>query len=240
MTNVIQLYQNLKGDKIVWLIVALLSIFSLLSVYSSAGSMAFKIRQGNTEYYLIQQFVFIACGLVLTWLCYRLDYVKYARIAPYLIFAAVPLLIYTMFFGTEMNEARRWITIPWIDKTFQTSDFAELALILFVSRSLATKQEYIKDFKSAFVPIILPVIVICGLIAPANLSTAALLFMTSLTLMFVGRISLKYVMILVVSGLLVGFSIYKIGLSHPELIRSKTWEDKDKNIHEFFRRSIPN
>ena len=230
MTNVIKMYQELKGDKIVWLIVALLSLLSLLSVYSSAGSMAFKMREGNTEYYLIQQLVFIACGLVLTWLCYRLDYLKYARMAPYLIFLAVPLLIYTMFFGTEMNEARRWITIPWIDKTFQTSDFAELALILFIAKSLATKQEYIKDFKSAFMPIILPVIVICGLIAPANLSTAALLFITSLTLMFVGRISLKYVMILIVSGLFVGFTIYKVGLSHPELIRSKTWETRIKTF----------
>jgi cell division protein FtsW len=139
---------------------------------------------------------------------------------------SVPLLIYTMFFGEEINEARRWITIPWIDKTFQTSDLAEISLIIFVAKSLATKQEYIKDFKSAFVPIILPVILICGLIAPSNLSTGALLFVTCIILMFVGRISLKYVFMLVFSGLLVGYSIYQIGKKYPEFIRSKTWETR--------------
>jgi cell division protein FtsW len=230
LSNVIQLYRNLKGDKSIWLIVISLSLFSLLAVYSAAGSMAFKLREGNTEYYLVQQFVFIASGLMLMWLCYRLDYVKYAKYAPYLLFLTVPLLIYTMFFGTEMNEARRWITIPWIDKTFQTSDFAEIALIIYIAKSLATKQEYIKDFKSAFLPIIMPVVVVCGLIAPANLSTAALLFLTSIILMFVGRISLKYVAIIIISGLLVGFTIYKIGLANPEFIRSKTWETRVKTF----------
>ncbi|MFN8319068.1 MAG: FtsW/RodA/SpoVE family cell cycle protein [Saprospiraceae bacterium] len=230
MTNVIQLYHQLRGDRAIWLIVALLSLFSLLAVYSAAGSMAFKLREGNTEYYLVQQFMFLSSGLLLMWLCYKLDYQKYARFAPYLMALAVPLLIYTMFFGTEMNEARRWITIPWIDKTFQTSDFAEIALILFLAKSLATKQEYIKDFKSAFLPIILPVILICGLIAPANLSTAALLFVTSITLMFIGRISLKYVFLLIMSGLLTGFAIYKIGLANPEFVRSKTWETRVKTF----------
>jgi cell division protein FtsW len=226
LTNVIQLYQNLKGDRAIWLIVSLLSLFSLLAVYSAAGSMAFKLREGNTEYYLVQQFIFLASGLVLMWLCYRLDYQKYARFAPFLMALSVPLLIYTMFFGEEINEARRWITIPWIDKTFQTSDLAEISLIIFVAKSLATKQEYIKDFKSAFVPIILPVILICGLIAPSNLSTGALLFVTCIILMFVGRISLKYVFMLIFSGLLVGFTIYQIGKKYPEFIRSKTWETR--------------
>lgn len=226
MTNVIKLYQNLKGDRAIWLIVSILSLFSLLAVYSAAGSMAFKMREGNTEYYLVQQFIFIASGLVLMWLCYRLDYQKYARLAPYLMAISVPLLIYTMFFGEEINQARRWIAIPWIDKTIQTSDLAEIALIIFVAKSLATKQDYIKDFKSAFVPIILPVILICGLIAPSNLSTGALLFVTCIILMFVGRISLKYVFILMFSGLMVGFTIYQIGLKFPEFIRSKTWETR--------------
>lgn len=226
MTNVIQLYRDLKGDRAIWLIVAILSLFSLLAVYSAAGSMAFKMREGNTEYYLVQQFVFIASGLLIMWLCYRLDYVKYARFAPYLYIAAIPLLIFTMFFGTEVNEARRWITIPWIDKTFQTSDFAELALILYVARSLALRQDIIKGFKTAFGPIILPVIVICGLIAPANLSTAVLLFVTCIILMFVGRISLKYIFILIFGGMICGYSIYKLGKHIPGFARSETWESR--------------
>ena len=223
MSNVIRLYQDLKGDKIVWLIVALLSIMSILSVYSSAGSMAFKMRNGNTEFYLIQQMIFILTGIALMFMCYRLDYRIYSKLAPYLMIVTVPLLAYTLAFGTEINDARRWITIPWIDKTFQTSDFAKVALILYVARSLATKQEYIKDFREAFVPIILPVILVCGLIAPADLSTAALLFATCLTMMFVGRISLKYVLLLLLLGAGVGALIFLIGQSFPEYVRVDTW-----------------
>lgn len=230
MTNVIRLYQDLRGDRAVWLIVALLSLMSVLSVYSSAGSMAFKMRDGNTEFYLIQQLVFILTGLALLVLCYKLDYSVYSKLAPYLMFLTVPLLLYTVAFGTEINEARRWITIPLIDKTFQTSDFAKIALILFVSRSLATKQEYIKDFKGAFLPIIFPVILVCALIAPADLSTAALLFLTCLTMMFIGRVSLKYVFLLILLGLAVGAIIFAIGLSFPEYVRVDTWMTR---VNEF-------
>ncbi len=230
MTNVIRLYQDLRGDRAVWLIVALLSLMSVLSVYSSAGSMAFKMRDGNTEFYLIQQLVFILTGLALLVLCYRLDYTVYSRLAPILMVLTVPLLLYTVAFGTEINDARRWITIPLIDKTFQTSDFAKIALILFVSKSLATKQEYIKDFKGAFLPIIFPVVLVCALIAPADLSTAALLFVTCLAMMFVGRVSLKYVFLLILLGVLVGAIIFAIGLSFPEYVRVDTWISR---VNEF-------
>ncbi len=230
MSQVIKLYQDLRGDRAVWLIVALLSMMSILAVYSSAGSMAFKMRDGNTEFYLIQQLIFVVTGFVLMVMCYKLDYTFYAKLAPWMMVITVPLLVYTMAFGTEVNDARRWITIPWIDKTFQTSDFAKIALIVFVARSLATKQEYIKDFRSAFLPIIFPVVIVCGLIAPADLSTAALLFLTCLTMMFVGRISLKYVFLLLLLGAVVGALIFAIGLSFPEYVRVDTWISRVENF----------
>ncbi len=234
MTNVIGIYQSLRGDRAIWLIIAILSIFSVLSVYSAAGSMAFKLRDGNTEYYLVQQAAFLFAGLGLLYLCYNLDYLKYARFAPLLLIVSVILLIYTMFFGDEINEARRWITIPFIDKTFQTSDLAEISLILYVSKSLATKQDYIKDFKSAFLPILLPIVIVCGLIIPSNLSTGVLLFVTCTMLMFIGRVALKYVFGLMLLGMFVGGSIYLIGKQFPEFIRSSTWETR---IHSFLEAS---
>jgi cell division protein FtsW len=232
LTNVKTFVENLKGDKVIWMIIGLLSILSIFSVYSAAGSMAFKLRDGDTEYYLMQQFVFLAFGFTLIYICYNLDYKVYARLAPILLIVSIVLLLYTMFFGDEINEARRWITIPFIDKTFQTSDLAEIALILYVSRSLATKQEYIKDFKSAFLPILLPIIVVCALIVPANLSTGVLLFVTCTMLMFIGRVSLKYVFGLMIIGLLVGGSIYLIGKKFPEFIRSSTWETRVSSFLE--------
>jgi cell division protein FtsW len=209
---------------------ALLSLLSVLVVYSASGSMAYSLRGGNTEYYLIQQLIFLISGLGVAYVAYKIDYTKYARFAPYLLLIAIPLLIYTLAFGTEINQARRWITIPWIDKTVQTSDFAKIALILFVARSLAVKQDYIKDFKQAFLPIIMPVVLICALIAPADLSTAALLFATSLIMMFVGRISMKYVFLLMLLGMGVGAMIFVIGLQFPEYIRVETWMSR---INEF-------
>ncbi len=223
MSSVIRLYQDLKGDKVIWMIFILLGLFSILSVYSATGSIAYKYRGGNTEYYLVQQALFVSLGALLAYVCYKMPYKNYSRIAPFLLVISIPLLIYTIGFGTEINSARRWITIPWIDKTIQTSDFAKLALIIYVARSLAVRQEYIKDFQGAFLPIILPIVVVCGLIAPADLSTAGLLFLTCLLMMFIGRVSLKYVALLLLMGMVLASILILLGAAFPEWVRLDTW-----------------
>lgn len=206
---------------------ALLSLFSLLIVYSTSGSEAYKYNASHgTEYYLIRQMVFIATGLLLVYTAYRLHYIQYAKLAPILMVIAVPLLVYTALFGTEVNDASRWIKIPILEITFQTSDFARIALIIFVARALATKQDYIKEFKGAFLPIIAPIILICGLIAPSNLSTAALLFATCFIMMFVGRISMKYVFLLLFLGVGVFGLIFFVGQHFPEHFRVDTWMNR--------------
>jgi cell division protein FtsW len=215
--------KDLKGDKAIWLIVFLLGVFSLLAVYSAVGSMAYKVRGGNTEYYLIQQLVFITIGFFVMWISYKLDYIFYSKLAPILLIITVPLLFYTIGFGTEINEARRWITIPWIDKTFQTSDFARVALIIYLARSIARKQDVIKDFKSAFLPLILPVIIVTALIAPSDLSTALLLFGTSLIMMFIGRVQMKYIALLFLLGIVLMAMLIIIGHFLPEFVRLETW-----------------
>ena len=224
--QIVKTYQNLKGDKIIWLIIALLSIISILAVYSSVGSMAYKLRGGNTEYYLFQHLIFVGLGVFFAYLSYQLHYMQYSRLAPLLLILAVPLLLYTLGWGTELNSARRWITIPWIDKSFQTSDFAKLALIIYVARSLATKQDYIKDLRSAFLPIIVPVILVCGLIAPADLSTAALLFVTCIMMMFIGRVSLRYVLLLMIAGFILVMVLIVLGQAFPEFVRLETWTSR--------------
>lgn len=184
--------------------------------------MAYKMRGGNTEIYLIQHFLFIVFGLGLTWVSYQFHYMQYSRIAPLLLLITIPLLIYTLKFGVEINDARRWIMIPWVDKTIQTSDFAKLALIIYVARSLSLKQDYIKDWRSA-TRIILPVALVFVLIAPADLSTAALLFATCLTMMFVGRVSLRYVGALILVGVAAFGVLLLLGEYAPESIRVETW-----------------
>lgn len=222
--NLTTAYYNLKGDRSVWLIVLLLSLFSLLIVYSTSGSQVYKFNTSHgTEYYLIRQLVFIGAGLLLTYTAYRLHYMVYAKLAPILMVIAVPLLVYTALFGPEINDASRWIKIPILELSFQTSDFAKVALIMFVARSLAIRQDYIKDFRGAFLPIIAPVILFCALIAPSNLSTAALLFVTCFLMMFIGRISFKYVVLLVLLGAVVFAGLFILGQYFPEHFRVETW-----------------
>lgn len=189
------LWNKTKGDRYIWGTVIILSICSMLVVYSATGSLAYKSNHGNTGVYLFKQISFITIGLLLMYFLHRINYTIYSRVSLVLYLISVPLLMYTLFFGTKINEGSRWISVPVIGLTFQTSDFAKLALFMYLSRQLSRKQEVIKDFKKGFLPIIIPVAVTCILIMPANLSNALLTGATSLLLMFIGRVSFKHILL---------------------------------------------
>lgn len=227
-----RIYAELKGDRTIWAVLVVLSLFSLLSVYSSTGTLAYKNMGGNTEAYLVKHFVILVGGLFLTYLAHLMHYTKYSRWAPVLLAISIPLLVYTIAFGADINDARRWIVVPFTGITFQTSDFAKLALIIYVARAISSKQEYIKDFQSAFLPIILPVLVICGLIAPADLSSAILLFFTCIIMMFVGRVAIQYIGLLFLLGIVVFASLILLGEFFPEIIRSDTWVSRVREFVE--------
>src|SRR3984893_17913536 len=158
-----------RGDKVIWAAVVLLALVSLLVVYSSTGLLAYKMYKGNTEIYLFKQFAFIVVGVLVIYFAHRVNYIIYSKVARILFLVSIPLLLYTLFFGVRLNEGSRWIRLPIINLTFQTSDLAKLALFMYVSRLLSKKQNVIKDFKKGFVPVITPVAIICMLIAPAHL-----------------------------------------------------------------------
>ena len=185
--------QRTRGDKYIWGLVIVLSLISILVVYSATGSLAYKSLGGNTSKFLFKQLGFTMVGLVLIFGLHRVNYTMFSRIASILYAISIPLLIYTLFFGAKINDGSRWIKLPIIHLTFQTSDLAKLALFMFISRTLSKKQEVIKDFKKGFLPVIVPVVLTCLLIMPANLSNALLTGATSLLLMFIGRISLKHI-----------------------------------------------
>src|ERR1700744_404494 len=186
-----------KGDKVIWTAVVLLAVVSLLVVYSSTGLLAYKLYKGNTEVYLFKQFAFILVGVMIIYFAHQVNYTIYSRVARILFILSIPLLFYTLFFGVKLNEGSRWIRLPIINMTFQTSDLAKLALFMYLSRLLSKKQDVIKDFCTGFLPVITPVAVICLLIAPANLSTALLIGATSLMLLFIGRVSAKHLLLTV-------------------------------------------
>lgn len=203
--------RNLKGDPVIWAIVILLSILSILVVYSATGTLAYKNLGGNTEHYLLRHSFLIILSLVAMWAAHQVDYRYYAKISRFALLISVPLLIFSWQFGTSLNEASRWITIPVINKTFQPSDLAKLALITQLASMLARRQQNIKDFKESLVPILLWCGLICGLIAMTDLSTAGLLLITCMILLFIGRVPMKYLVMLSFVGLISGSIAFSIG-----------------------------
>jgi cell division protein FtsW len=205
-----RLISKTKGDRWIWLIVILLSVWSLLAVYSATGTLAYKKGVGS-EQFLIKHLVMIIGGIALMYFSHLLDYRYYAGISKVLMVLTIPLLAYTLIFGANVNEASRWVTIPIINQTFQTSDLAKLALITFLARTLSRKQENIKDVKKAFLPIMASVCVVFVLIALANLSTALMLFGVSILLLIMGRISIKQIFIVCLAGVVLLGAVMMLG-----------------------------
>lgn len=221
--------EHFKGDPIIWGIVILLSLFSILVVYSATGSLAYKYAGGNTEAYLFRHSFLVLVSLTVMWFAHKIPYRSYALYARMAMFLSIPLLGITYLFGSNLNEASRWLTIPVINQAFQPSDLAKLALITALAAMLASKQNNIKDFKKTFLPIIFSIGFICALIALANMSTAILLLATCLLIMFIGRVPLKYLVMVVMVGILGLTSAAFLGQRGDTFVsRIESFLDKDE------------
>ena len=221
--------EQFKGDPIIWAIVILLSLFSILVVYSATGTLAYKTAGGNTELYLIRHSFLVFLSLFVMWLAHKMPYRKYALYARLFMYLSIPLLLFTYLFGSNINDANRWLTIPVINQAFQPSDLAKLSLIAALAAMLAKGQSNIKDFTGTFLPIILAIGVICGLIGMANMSTAILLLVTCLLIMFIGRVPVKYLGLVVMVGVM-GLTIAVFTGQRGDTFWSRIeafWESKD-------------
>lgn len=202
---------NLKGDPVIWLVVILLSLVSIAVVYSATGSLAYMRMGGNTEHYLVKHSTLVFLGLFAMWLAHKVDYRYYSKLSRLALWISVPLLVVTWHFGTSLNEATRWLTIPIINQAFQPSDLAKLALITNIASMLSRRQQTINDFKKALIPMLLWCGVICGLIALSDLSTAIMLLCTCMLLLFIGRVPVKYLFLLLIVGVLAGSVAMAVG-----------------------------
>lgn len=216
------LVSRTKGDKVIWALTVLLVLVSLLAVYSATGSLAYKNYKGNTEVYLFKQVMFILIGMMVIYFAHRVNYTFYSGVAKIVYILTIPLLAYTLLFGVSMNEGSRWIKLPLINMTMQTSDLAKLALFMYLARLLSKKQEVIKDWKKGFLPVMLPVAITCMLIAPANLSTALLLGASCLMLLFIGRARMKHILVTIGIALipiifLVGAAVVRHGSGNDDV-----------------------
>lgn len=203
--------RNMKGDPVIWFIVFVLSLFSIMVVYSSTGTLAYKMMGGDTEYYLIKHSALVFLSLCAMWIAHKIDYRYYAKLSKYALYLSVPLLLFTWLFGNNINDASRWITIPLINQAFQPSDLAKLALLVTLAAMLSKKQQNIADFQEAIIPMLIWVGIICGLIAMTNISSAILLFGTCMLVLFIGRVPVKYLVMLLVIGALSGTAALILG-----------------------------
>lgn len=228
-----KLFNYLKGDKVIWAIMFLLSLLSVLVVYSAVVTLAHKFMRGNTEFFLIKQIALVSLGFVIAYFFHRIRYTVFSKVAQIGFIVCIPLLVYTLLRGVSTGEASRWLEIPGLGLTFQSSDIAKLILLMYVARVLAIRGKELVDFKSVMKYLMLPIGVICILILPANFSTAALLFLNCLLLMFIGGIRLN--ILLKISGIciLAGALFFSWVWILPESIpggRGTTWKSRIENF----------
>jgi len=224
-----KLFNYLKGDKVIWAIMFLLSLLSILVVYSAVVTLAHKFKQGNTEYYLIKHFVIIALGFGIAYVFHKIKYTVFSKVAQIGFILSIPLLLYTLFKGVSAGEASRWIEIPGLGLTFQSSDIAKLMLLIYVARVLTVRAKELVDFKSVLKYLMLPIGIVCALILPANFSTASLLFVNCLLLMFIGGIPTKIILKIFGICILVGGLFFSWIMFAPETIpggRGPTWKGR--------------
>jgi cell division protein FtsW len=198
--------EQFKGDPIIWAIVILLSILSILVVYSATGTLVYQAKDVDTEQYLFKHSKLVLASLVVMWLAHKIPYRKYALYARLFMFLSIPLLLITYLYGSTINEANRWLVIPVINQTFQPSDLAKLSLIAALAAMLAKRQSNIKDLTGTLLPIIISIGIISALIGMANMSTAILLLITCLLIMFIGRVPMQHLALVVMVGI-IGLSI---------------------------------
>ena len=214
----------IKGDKYIWAIAIVLSLVSIVLVYSSSSHLAFAYKQGNTLSFLIKHLVHLGIGFSIMWALSRVPF-KYFYNSSILIFAVALILICWAISGGETisgANASRWIRVAGF--TFQPSELAKLSLFVLLARNLVHFKDKLHSFKQSFLPILGPVILICALILPSNFSTSAIIFMISFLIMFIGRYSLKWLGVMLLIGVGSISLFYIVVMKFPNISnRIATW-----------------
>ena len=230
-----ELVNNLKGDKVIWSFVALLALFSFMPVFSASSNLAY-IGQGtgNTISYLLKHLAHIFIGLIIIYWVHKVPFHYYRGLSKLALPVVWLLLGYTMIKGTVIAgaNASRWIQIPFIGVSFQTSTFAAIVLFVFTARYLAKKREEEISFKESIVELWLPIFITLGFILPSNFSTAALIFSMILMLAFVGKYPLKYIGIIIGMGILSLAFFVLVAKAFPDAFKNRvhTWESRIENF----------
>jgi len=232
--NKLKKYINLEGDTRIWAVVFFLSIVSIVVVYSATGGLAYTSYGGNTWHLFFKHFKFLIVGLVLMYFVHKVPHKYFSRLGQLGFIIAIPILFYTVVFGTSMNDANRWITIA--DMPINTFEIGKIAITVFLARQLVRSQKDLNDLKKVSWKLFAPLILVCAIIFPANLSTAAMIFLAGLMLLYLGGVPFKYLALLLASILTLGVLVISLSLTVPALKktfpRAQTWVNRVKNFSE--------
>jgi cell division protein FtsW len=225
-------FSTFKGDRSIWLIVVLLSLFSIMAVYSSSSLLAYQ-KHTDTTTYLIKHTSLILIAFGFMWFMHNISYQYYSGLYKLLLPLSIIALIYASLFGAKINDAGRWIKIPFINQTFQASDLAKLALMLYLARHISVNQTLIKDFKKGFLPMLLVTLTIVFLVFLENISTSIMILITAFIVMFLGRVRFLHFFGTVFVGLIfVALGYYYI-MNAPEQFLFKRLSTAKSRLQSF-------
>ena len=228
------LLSHIKGDKLIWSIVTLLAIFSFMPVYSAASNLAYTATSGSTFTFFVKHFMHLFLGFLIIYGVHRIPYRYFRGLSMVMIPIVLVLLIVTMLQGTTIDgaNASRWIQIPIVGMSFQTSTLAAVVLMVYVARYLSKIQEKEITFKETILPLWLPVFFVLILILPANFSTTAIMFAMVMILTFIGGYPIKYLAIIIGIGVVALALFILTAKAFPDLMenRIQTWENRVENF----------
>ena len=231
MDNVLK---NIKGDRLIWAIVTLLAIFSFLPVYSAASNLAYSVTSGSTFAFFIKHFMHLFLGFVIMYGVHIIPYRYFRGLSMVMLPIVLVLLVVTMLQGTTIEgaNASRWIQIPIVGMSFQTSTLAAVVLMVYVARYLSKIQDKDITFKESILPLWLPVFLVLILILPANFSTTAIMFTMVLILAFIGGYPTKYIAVIIGTGIVALGLFVLVAKAFPDLMENRinTWGNRIENF----------
>ena len=230
-----KILKNIKGDRTIWAIVALLAIFSFLPVYSASTNLVYVVENGTTSGHLLKHAMLLVLGFVIIYATHKIPYRYFSGLSVLLIPVVVVLLVYTLMQGKTISgvNASRWIRIPFVGIGFQTSTLAGVIIMMYVARYLARHKNKVITFKQSILQLWLPVALVLILILPANFSTTAIIFTTVLMLTFLGGYPLKYLASILGMGVLVLALFVLTAKAFPDAFegsRINTWVSRIENF----------
>tara|TARA_R110002095_G_scaffold978_2_gene4803 strand:- start:964 stop:2157 length:1194 start_codon:yes stop_codon:yes gene_type:complete len=222
-----QIFKNIKGDRLIWAIVALLAILSFLPVYSAASNLAYKGAGSSTFTFFVKHFVHLVLGFAIIYGVHKIPYRYFKGLSLIMIPVVLVLLGLTILQGKTIDgaNASRWIQIPFVGMSFQTSTLAAVVLMVYVARYMSKMKDEIITFKASILPLWAPVFLVLILILPANFSTAAIMFLMILMLVFLGGYPLRYLAVIIGSGILILTLFVLMAKAFPDAMpnRIDTW-----------------